>query len=66
MYTFHKSHLTWQQSVGHEVRDRLNYKSSNDNKYYDLGRTEDYLKKMHETKMKRFYGKHLDKYTGET
>jgi hypothetical protein len=66
MYTFHKQHLTWQQSIGHEVRDRLNYKSVNDRKYYDLGRTDDYLKSMYDIKMKKFYGKHLGKYTGET
>ena len=38
---------------------------SNDEKYYDLDKTEDYLTKMEDMKMKRFYGKHLDKYTGD-
>ena len=37
---------------------------SHDEKYYDLNKTEDYLKKQETIKMKRFYGKHLDKYTG--
>ena len=38
---------------------------SNDTKYYDLGKTESYLTGMEEIKMKRFYGKHLNKYTGD-
>jgi len=44
----------------------LNYKSCNDEKYYDLGKTEKYLMSLNDIKMKRFYGKHLDKYTGTT
>ena len=66
MYTFYKDHLTWQQVIGHEVRDRFNYKISNDEKYYDLDRNEEYLKKLEEMRMKRFYGKHLNKYMGDT
>ena len=38
---------------------------SNDTKYYDLSKTEAYLTGMEDIKMKRFYGKHLDKYTGD-
>ena len=66
MYTFHKDHLTWQQAVGHEVRDRFDFRARNDEKMYDLDRNENYLKRLEEIRMKRFYGKHLHKYMGDT
>ena len=66
MYTFHKEHLTWQQAVGHEVKDRFKYRLINDEKYYDLDRNERYLTKLEDIRMKRFYGKHLHKYMGDT
>lgn len=62
MYTLHKDHLTWQQTVGHETRDKLRYKMRNDKTYYDPYDNENYLIEMENIKMKKFYGKHLNQY----
>ena len=66
MFTQYKDHLTWQQTVGHEVKDRYSFRSKNDKKMYNIDDQEQYLKQMDETRMKRFYGKHLHKYMGTT
>jgi len=62
MYTLHKDHMTWQQTVVHETRDKLRYKMSNDKTYYDPFENENYLRDMETIKMKKFYGKHLNQY----
>ena len=62
MYTVHKDHLTWQQTVDHEMRDRLRYKQVNEDKYYNPKRNSQYIEDFQERKMKRFYGFHLQKY----
>ena len=62
MYTLHKDHMTWQQTVQHETRDKLRYKMAKDKIYYDPYENENYLKEMESIKMKRFYGKHLNQY----
>ena len=62
MYTLHKDHLTWQQTVNHETRDKLRYKMRNDKTYYDPYENENYLVDMESIKMKKFYGKHLNQY----
>ena len=59
MYTLHRDHLTWQQTIKHETGDKLRYKMKNDKKYYDPYENENYLKQMETIKMKKFYGKHL-------
>lgn len=59
MFTLYKDHLTWQQAVTHETRDKLRYKLKNDKTYYDPFENETYLKEMEAIKMKKFYGKHL-------
>jgi hypothetical protein len=66
MYTLQKNHVTWQQTVSHEKRDRLNFKLKNDKQYYDANENEQYLNNMYLIKMKKFYGKHLNKYMQDT
>lgn len=60
MFTLYKDHLTWQQQVRHETRDKLRYKLAKDKVYYDPFENENYLKSMEAIKMKKFYGKHLN------
>ena len=66
MYTLYNDHLTWQQTLKHEWRDRINYKFSNEEKSYDLDYKEKYLERMDSIKLKTFYGKHPTKYMGDT
>ena len=40
MFTQYKDHLTWQQVIGHEVKDRYSFRHKNDEKIYDLDRNE--------------------------
>ena len=62
MYTLHKNHVTWQQTVNHEKRDRLAFKMKHNKQYYDVNENEEYLNNLYLIKMKKFYGKHLSKY----
>ena len=64
MYTLYKDHLTWQQVLGHEVRDRVRFKDHVN--YYDMRNHESNFEKVQSIKMKRVYGLHNPKYMGET
>ena len=45
-----------------EHRDRLRYRMNKDKQYYDLHGNEEYINRLDEIKMKRFYGRHPSQY----
>ena len=57
MLVNHKDHLTWQQTVDHEWRERFRAHDDKADIYHGLESNEKYLQAMEDYKMKKFFGK---------